>query len=265
MKLIKKGDVEYYVFEKLHRVKHCFSTRKGGVSEGCYATMNLGWREDKHENVIENYRRICRAIGCDCRNTVWTRQIHTDRILNITEADRGKGLFLERDKDGYDGIITKCKDIVLTGFSADCVLIFFYDPCKEVIAICHSGWRGTVLSIGARTVDKMVSDYGCKRENIICGISPAIGKCCFQVDEPVVKAFREAFEWADNFIEKDTENKGHYYIDLHGVNEEILVNAGILRDNIENSRMCTMCHPDMFYSHRLMGNERGSMAGFISL
>lgn len=265
MDLIKKGDIQYYVFDKLKNIKHCFSTRYGGVSKGCYASMNLGWREDKAENVIENYRRICDAIGCDSRNTVWTRQIHTDRIINVTKADRGKGLFKERETEGYDGIITNCKDVVLTGFSADCVLIYFYDQVKEVIAICHSGWRGTVLAIGGKIVDKMVSDYDCNRKDIICGIAPAIGKCCFQVDQPVVDAFRKSFEWVDDFIEIDNENEGHYYIDLHSVNEEILVNSGILRENIENSRICTMCNPDMFFTHRLMGNERGSMAGFISL
>ncbi len=265
MKLIKNGNLEYYVFEKFKNIRHCFSTRKGGVSEGYYSTMNLGWREDKPENVIENYRRICEAIGCDSKNTVWTRQIHTDRIINVTEADRGKGLFKEREAEGYDGVITNCKDVVLTGFSADCVLIYFYDPVKEVIGICHSGWRGTVLAIGSKTAEKMVKDYGCNKNDIICGISPAIGKCCFQVDEPVVNAFKKAFEWVDDFVEKDTENEGHYYIDLHGVNEEILVKSGIPRENIENSRICTMCNNDMFFSHRLMGNERGSMAGFISL
>lgn len=265
MKLIRKDNIEYYVFEKFKNIRHCFSTRKGGVSEGVYSTMNLGFREDKPENVIENYRRICKVIDCDSKNTVWTKQIHTDRIINVTEADRGKGLFKKREDKGYDGVITNCKDVVLTGFSADCVLIYFYDPVKEVIGICHSGWRGTVLSIGSKTAEKMALDYGCNKSDIICGIAPAIGKCCFQVDEPVVDAFRNAFDWVDDFVEKDTVNEGHYYIDLHGVNEEILVKSGIPRENIENSRICTMCNTDMFFSHRLMGNERGSMAGFISL
>lgn len=265
MNLVKKGDIQYYTFDILKDLKHCFSTRHGGVSEGCYATMNLGWREDKPENVVENYRRICSAIGCDCKNTVWTRQVHKDRILNVTESDRGKGLFKERDNDGYDAVITNCKDVVLTGFSADCVLIYFYDPVKKVIGICHSGWRGTVLSIGAKTVERLVSDYGCNKSDILCGIAPAIGKCCFQVDEPVVNEFRNAFTYADKFIEKDINSDGHYFIDLHSINEEILVNAGILRNNIENSHICTMCNPDMFFTHRLMGNKRGSMAGLISL
>ncbi len=265
MDLVKKGDIEYYTFDILKDIKHCFSTRKGGVSEGIYESMNLGWREDKRENVVENYRLICSAIGCDSKNTVWTRQVHKDRILNVTENDRGKGLFREREAEGYDGIMTDRRDVVLTGFSADCVLIFYYDPIKKVIAITHSGWMGTVLSIGAKTVDRMASDYGCDRKNILCGIAPAIARCCFQVDKPVVDEFQKAFSWCSPFITNDNENEGKYYIDLHGINEEILVKAGIARENIENSRICTKCHPDVFFTHRLMGNERGSMAGFISL
>lgn len=265
MKLIKKGKLEYYKFEKFRALRHCFSTRYGGVSEGCYASMNLALRKDEMTNIIENYRIICNAIGCDYRSTVWTRQVHGDNILNITSSDRGTGLLKPRQLEGYDGIVTDEPDITLVGFSADCVLLYFYDSVRKVVAISHSGWRGTVKAIGAKTVEKMVKDYGCQRENIICGISPAIGKDHFQVDDPVVEAFRNEFSWVDTFIENDSLNEGKYYIDLHGINEEILVNSGIKRENIENSRICTMCDPDRFFSHRIMGEQRGSLAGFISL
>lgn len=265
MELIKKGKLEYYRFDKLKNLRHCFSTRLGGVSEGCYSSLNLGFRNDEITNVIENYRIICNAIGCDYRTTVWTRQVHEDNILDVTEKDCGKGLLKPRQIEGYDGVITNCKNVTLVGFSADCVLIYFYDPVKEVIAISHSGWRGTVKSIGSKTVDKMVRDYGCDVKNIICCISPAIGKCHFQVDAPVVDVFKEKYDWVNEYIEPDNENKGKYYMDLHGINERILLNCGILADNIENSRICTMCDTEKFFSHRLMGNERGSMAGFLSL
>lgn len=265
MELVKKGKLEYYQFNKLKDLRHCFSTRLGGVSERCYSSLNLGFRNDEITNVIENYRIMCNAIGCDYRTTVWTRQVHEDKILDVTNEDCGKGLLKPRQIEGYDGIITNCPDVTLVGFSADCVLIYFYDPLKKVIAISHSGWRGTVKSIGSKTVEKMVADYGCNRENIIACISPAIGKCHFQIDMPVVEAFRNEYDWADMFIEPDKENEGKFYMDLHGINEEILVRCGVKRDNIENSRICTMCDPERFYSHRLMGNERGSMAGFLSL
>ena len=265
MNLVKKGKLEYYQFEKLKDLRHCFSTRLGGVSEGCYSTLNLGFRKDEITNVIENYRIICNAIGCDYRSTVWTRQVHEDKILDVTKEDCGKGLLKPRQIEGYDGIITNCPDVTLVGFSADCVLLYFYDPVKKVIAISHSGWRGTIKSIGAKTVKKMTDDYGCNKEDIICCISPAIAKCHFQVDDMVVNAFRDEFDWVGDYIETDKLNEGKYYMDLHGINEQILINAGIKKTNIENSRICTMCSPDKFYSHRLTGDERGSMAGFLSL
>jgi hypothetical protein len=265
MKLNKKDKLEYYTFENMQDIRHCFSTRLGGVSEGCYSSLNLGWRNDKRENVVENYRIICDAIGVDYKNTVWTKQVHEDRILNVTEKDRGTGIFTERDPKGYDAVITDRKDVVLTGFSADCVLVFFYDSVKKVVAIAHSGWRGTVKSIAPKTVKKMVTDYGCDVKNIVCGISPAIAKCCFQVDKPVVDEFYKAFDFASEFIENDAKNEGKYYIDLHGVVERDLTNVGIPTENIENSRMCTKCNCDKFFSHRVMGDERGSLAGFISL
>ena len=265
MDLIKKGKLEYYQFQNMKGLRHCFSTRFGGVSEDCYASLNLGFRNDEITNVIENYRIICNAIGCDYRSTVWTRQVHGDRILDVTEADCGKGLLKPRQIEGYDGIVTNCPNVTLVGFSADCVLLYFYDPVKKVIAISHSGWRGTVKSIGSKTVDKMADDYGCDRNNILVGISPAIGKCHFHVDTPVVDAFKTEYGWIDEFIENDTENDGKFYMDLHGINEKILINAGIKKENIENSRICTMCDTERFYSHRLMGDARGSMAGLISL
>jgi hypothetical protein len=265
MKLNEKNGVKYLTFDKLSGVKHCFSTRVGGVSEGCYDSLNLAFREDKRENVYENYRRICTAIGVESKDTVWTRQVHTDNILRVTEADRGVGLFKPRPEDGYDAVITDCKGVVLTGFSADCVLIYYYDKVNEAIGIAHSGWRGTVLEIGAKTVKAMQNAFGTRSEDLICCIAPAIASCCFQVDKPVVDEFLSALKWSEKFISVDTENEGKYYIDLHGINEQILINAGVIIDNIENSRICTKCHPELFYSHRLLGNARGTMAGFITL
>ena len=265
MKTIKKDKLEYLVFENMPEIKHCFSTRYGGVSEGAFSSMNLAWREDKKENVLKNYDILCNAIGVKAENTVWTRQVHTDNILRVTAEDRGKGLFKERQEDGYDAIMTNEKDVVLVGFSADCVLIYFYDKVKNAIAIAHSGWRGTVLGIGGKVVKRMKEEFGSNPEDIVCGIAPAIGVDHFQVDIPVVTAFRQAYDWADKFIYPDENMAERWFIDLHSINEEILVNEGIKRENIENSRICTQCDPDRFFSHRVMGAKRGTLAGYMSL
>lgn len=265
MILNENNGIKYFTFEKMNNIKHCFSTRVGGVSEGCCKSLNLAFRQDSRENVIENYRRICSVIGVDYKNTFWTRQVHTDRIVRAYEPDRGKGLFYDRQDEGYDALITNAKDVVLTGFSADCVLIFFYDPVNEAVGIAHSGWRGTVLKIGAKTVEAMGREFGTLPRDLICGIAPAIGKCCFQVDKPVVDEFLANIDNCGEFIIKDDSCKGKYYIDLHSINEMILLDVGVKKENIENSRICTKCNSDLFFSHRLMGNERGSMAGMISL
>ena len=265
MQLIKNGDLEYYKFDKFNDLKHCFSTRNGGVSQGVCSSMNLGFNNDKKENVLKNYEIICKAIGCNYKNVVFTKQIHTDNILRVTKKDIGTGIFNINEHSGYDAMICNEKDVVLTGFSADCVLIYLYDSKKRAVGICHSGWRGTVLAIGAKVVNKMIEEFGSDSNDIVCGISPAIGSCCFQVEKPVVDEFNNAFDWANKYISNDEKNAGKYYIDLHSINEEILVKAGIKRSNIENSRLCTKCNPDRFFTHRLMGSNRGTLAGLISL
>ncbi len=262
------GNIVYFTFEKFDNtgiVSHCFSTRKGGVSTGVFKSMNLHFREDNIENVIENYKIICSAIDVDYRNVVFSKQIHNDTIYTVLEKDRGKGLLVESDISDADGLITNKKGIVLTTFYADCVPLYFLDPVKRVIAMAHSGWRGTVKKIGVKAVYKMEKDYDCKRKNILVGIGPSIKKCCFEVDYPVVEEFLNNMNYSKEFIFKDNEKEGKYKIDLQRIIEKTLISVGISAENIENAGICTRCNPDLFFSHRYMGNERGSLAGLIAL
>ncbi len=263
-----KGDLIYFTFEKFDNtgvVSHCFSTRKGGVSTGVFSSMNLHFRMDKPENVIENYKIICSAISVDYRNVVFSKQIHSDTIYTVSQNDNGKGLLRKSDIYDADGLITNERELVLTTFYADCVPIYFLDPVKKVIAMAHSGWRGTVKEIGAKAVLKMEKDYGCERKNILAGIGPSIKKCCFEVDYPVVQEFLKGVSFSKDFIFKDKEKEGKYKIDLQGIIERTLILAGVSKENIENAGICTKCNHELFFSHRYMGNERGSLAGLIAL
>lgn len=264
----ENGNLVYFTFENFDKtgvVSHCFSTRKGGVSTGVFKSMNLHFREDKPENVVENYKIICSAIGVDYRNVVFSKQIHSDTIYDVCKDDTGKGLLRKSDIYDADGLITSEKEIVLTTFYADCVPIYFLDPIKKVVAMAHSGWRGTVKEIGAKTVLKMVRDYGCDRKNILAGIGPSIKNCCFEVEYPVVEEFENNLEYSPKFIFKDFEKEGKFKIDLQGIIQETLINSGVLKENVENSGICTKCNPELFFSHRNMGPERGSLAGLIAL
>ncbi len=267
MKLNEKGNLKYYTFEnieKLNLVKHCFSTKFGGVSEGFYESMNLAFREDKKENVIKNYEIICNSIGIDYKNVVFSSQIHQDKVYKVTKNDIGKGLLKESDIKGYDALITNEKDIALVTFYADCVSIFIVDPINKAIGMAHSGWRGTVKEIGAKTIKEMTKQYGSNPKDLIVGIGPSIERCCFQVGEDVVSVFKKDLPFSEKYIFNDTV-KDKYKIDLQGIIKQTIINAGVLEKNIELSNLCTMCNSDIFFSHRVMGNDRGSLAGIISL
>lgn len=268
MKKIVKGELEYFVFESFEKtglVNHCFSTRKGGVSEGCYSSMNLSFREDKRENVVENYKRLCAAIGSDYRNTVFSDQIHSDEIYDAKPSDRGKGLIEPRELVGKDGLMTDSPGVVLVTFYADCTPLYFLDPVRRVIALSHSGWKGTVLGIGAATVRKMTRDYGCDKKNILAAIGPCIGGCCYQVDSPVTEKFLEKYDFASKHIRPDSSEDGRFLLDLQGMNKDILIEAGIPTENIETADLCTKCNSELLFSHRVMGSRRGSLAALMEL
>lgn len=262
-----KGDLLYYSFPALDAlpfVRHGFSTRLGGVSDGIFASMNLSFtRGDSPQRVRENFERFCAAIGVSAQNVVISAQEHHTVIYNATAADRGRGITRERGYTDIDGLLTDEPGVVLCTQYADCVPLFFVDPVRRVVGTSHSGWKGTVAAIGAVTVERMCRDYGCRREDILAAIGPSIGPCCFEVDEPVYQAFAQMDGWDPAFARARSDGK--YDIDLWEVNRRILLNAGLLPSHITVTDLCTRCHPDIFWSHRATGGERGSLAAFISL
>ncbi len=261
------GELVYYAFPALEAfpfVRHGFSTRLGGVSEGIYASMNLSFtRGDDPERVRENFARFCRAIGTDAANVVISAQEHHTVIHNATTADRGRGILWERGYTDVDGLLTDEPNVVLCTQYADCVPLFFVDPVKRVVGTSHSGWKGTVARIGAVTVERMCHDYGCRREDIRAAIGPSIGACCFEVDAPVAEAFARLEECGEECIRRRSSEK--FDVDLWEVNRRILLKAGIPVEQITVTDLCTRCHPDLFWSHRATGSQRGSLAGFIAI
>ena len=132
-------------------VRHGFSTRLGGVSPAPWDSLNLGIsRGDSDENVRENYRRFCAAVGVAPESTVFTQQTHSENIRLVTAADAGKGLFLPRDYTDVDALITDCPGLSLVVFSADCGTILLYDPVHRAIGAVHAGWRGVAAGLGGK-------------------------------------------------------------------------------------------------------------------
>ena len=237
-----------------------------GVSEGIYSTMNLSFhRGDDMDAVMENHRRLAQAVGYDHRRLVFSDQVHETVIRKVTEEDAGKGITRESDITETDGLMTNVKDLPLITFYADCVPVFFYDPVKEVVAMNHSGWRGTVKNISRHMVEALNKEYGCEASDLICAVGPSICQNCYEVSEDVAEAFKDAY-LPEQYM-KMTKNigNGKYLLDLHRANYYNLTGAGILPEHINVTDICTCCNPDFLFSHRASRGKRGNLGAVIML
>ena len=270
IRLREKAGVVWLSFpalEKTGLVKHGFSTRHGGVSKGCYSSMNLSFsRGDDEQAVAENYRRMAGALGVATESMVLTWQTHTTHVRRVTENDRGKGITAERDYRDVDGLITDVPEITLVTFYADCVPLYFVDPKRKAIGLSHSGWRGTVKRMGAVTLREMEKAFGTFPEDVIACIGPSICQGCFEVGEEVIDEVKKAFGPKESeCLYRVGKQPGKYHLDLWKANEKILEDAGVNPSNIHTAGICTMCNPQHLYSHRAMGSSRGNLAAFLAL
>lgn len=263
-RLNKHGELRYYTidaFERTGLVRHCFTTRCGGVSSGIYESMNLRLNcDDSRENVIENLRIICEEIGINPSNSVFSRQIHETRVQAVSAADRGNGLLFENKFESADALITNESNVALVTFFADCVPIYFLDAKNRVIALAHSGWRGTADNIAAEVVKKFVSQYGSSTENILAAIGPSIGECHFEVGEEIAEIFRS--RCGEDTV---THTNGRPHVNLQRAVKKQLLSLGIPEKNITVADICTYCNSELLFSHRKTNGKRGNLAAIMEL
>ncbi len=265
---IAEGQFPYLSFPLLEEtgiVKHCFSTRLGGVSKGIFESLNLNFsRGDEQEAVKENFRRISKALGTQYENFVFTDQTHTTNVKRVGKEDLGKGLTKERDYSDIDGLITNEPGVVLSTFYADCVPLYFVDKKHLAIGLSHSGWRGTVHRMGKETLEAMKREFQTKPEEVVCAIGPSICQTCYEVSENVAIEFKQEFP---KHIDKILQEKGNgkYQLDLWKSNEIVLLEAGVKREHLAVTNICTCCNDKLLFSHRASQGKRGNLGAFLCL
>ncbi|MCL2234868.1 MAG: peptidoglycan editing factor PgeF [Defluviitaleaceae bacterium] len=255
-----ENKLQIFAFERIliAGATNCISTRKGGVSPGVFESMNLsGKTGDDPENIRQNYNILCDAMGFKLRSLVFSQQTHG---TNIAIVDENTG-----ELKDVDGLITNCKDVVLTTYFADCVPLFFYDPVKQVIGNAHAGWRGCANNMAGKMVEAMVSRFGCDPADTLAGIGPSISVKNFQVDADVADNFKNTLPFSSRFVYNSEGAGSKFHIDLWQICRESLILAGLKPENIETIGLCTYENSELFFSHRRDGLARGSMAGMISL
>lgn len=252
-------------FEQYPFIRHAFSTRLGGVSQNVFASMDLSFhRGDSDENVLENYRRFCAAVGFDFNTLVASSQDHHTVIRRVGREQAGIGIWRPKDMQSVDGLITNEPNVTLITYYADCVPLYFLDPVRRAIGLAHAGWRGTVARIGEKTVERMREEFGSNPEDIIAAIGPSIGPCCYEVDEPVERQFVQLTDLAPMDFITEMPN-GKFMLNLWEVNRRVIQHAGVPEQNITVGGLCTKCNSELLYSHRVMGAARGGLAAMLAL
>jgi YfiH family protein len=201
-----------------------FSTRIGGVSEGPFASLNLGKLTlDREEHVEENRRRLCAEIGADDARLALNRQHHSATVNRAQAGSRG---------EPGDGLWTDEPGVPMLKLAADCVPIALAREDRPALALLHAGWRGLlegIVEAGATTLGGTVR----------AAVGPAIGPCCYEVGPDVAEPFRTRFGGAILASRR---------LDLWTAAERALREAGI--GTVERFDVCTSCNPELLFSHR---------------
>lgn len=272
--------IQYIGLEETGIVHNGFSTRLGGVSCGMFSSMNFSSKlGDTDENVRKNFDIFLHENGFE--NPVMSDQTHTVNVMRVTADDIGKGIYRARDYSDIDGLITNERNITLVTSYADCVPLYFADTVHRAAGLSHSGWRGTVGRMGARTLEAMNREFGTRPQDVIAAIGPSICVNCYEVSADVAEHFCIEFgvepsaypqeAAAREMLTHDTDtilykkDNGKYMLNLWAANYTVLKSAGVPEANIAMPDICTCCNKELLFSHRGHNGKRGNLCAFLQL
>lgn len=241
-------------------VTHGFTLRYGGVSRGGFASLNFTTRQgDKAERVRENWRRFEEAAGLPRDGWALVSQVHG---AVVAAAGEGRGsCHHRRDCPEADALVTEVPGVTLGVLTADCLPVVLAGPEGRVVAVAHAGWRGTLLGVVPRALKRLPLEGKRDFRGITAGLGPAVGRCCFQVGDEVYEAFRE--KWGRSFSRRVFARADPWRLDLQQANRIQLLEAGLEDTQIASLPFCTVCRPDLFFSHRRDGERTGRMLSFV--
>tara|TARA_X000000368_G_C23033202_1_gene713502 strand:- start:126 stop:887 length:762 start_codon:yes stop_codon:yes gene_type:complete len=220
------------------KIKHCFFSKKNGVSEGIYESLNCGiGSKDKKENVNKNLKIVANKMNVPLNNLILMHQSHSNKVIFFNEKNK-----LER-KLNSDALITNLKGFALGVLTADCVPILIYDEASKMIGCIHAGWKGALSGIIENTLNKFKEINN--NNNFFISVGPCIGKKSYEVGEEFYQNFLSDSKVNVSFFLKKNDK---FLFDLRGY-----VNAKLLKfgsKNIDNIESDTFEDMDSFFSFR---------------
>lgn len=256
--------ITYKLLEKYKEIAHFCTDRQGGVSMGNYASFNLSpFSGDNPERYTKNLQILCNRLAIQPEKLIIPYQTHGTEIREINSSF----FVLSIEKrlnalNGVDALYTKLYNVCIGISTADCVPLQFFDPVQKVVAVAHAGWRGTSNKISEKTIYTLVDKYNCKPADILVTIGPSISSKEYEIGKEVVDIFKEAGFDISKII---TIRNKTFHLDLWKANVQSLEKAGILRDHIEISGICTFTENERFFSARRLGIKSGRMLSGIML
>lgn len=261
MLLTSVHEMQLFTFESLPnvgRVQHGILGRRGGVSQGALASLNLSLAvADTPEHVAENRRRAYGIFGRNLHSLVHAHLAHGATVAHVTRAQHGQAM------PQADGLITDDPGCGLTMNFADCAPILLYDPVRGAIGLGHAGWKGTLADVPGSLVRAMQEAFGSRPADLVAAIGPCISGRRYEIDEPIISGVQRVFpDSADALLTYPaldgpaaTPRRPHF--DLPTANRLNLTRAGV--HHIEIAPLCTAERTDLFFSHRA---ERGRTGRF---
>jgi len=241
MRFLHINDRRYAQLDRLGRepgLTHAFSTRPANVAP----------RNGQNGELYAAQRRTMASdLGLTPQQLRFCVQVHETRLAIVDETSPDGPL------PGCDGVITASPGVPLMTFSADCPLVLVFDPIRRAVGMAHASWRCTVARLPYQLVHLMMQQYGCRSDDLVAGVGPGAGPCCYEVKEDVYAAAAELPDRDRFFVPRD----GRTYFDLWAANQAQLIKAGVQPDHVEIAGTCTLCHNDVFYSYRREGKGCG--------
>jgi len=232
-------------------INHFVTTRHGSQRTAGF-DLNLE-KSKSSEQVLKNRRVLASVLELSLNDFVFPIQVHGVNTPRVYNSDRGRGSLRADDSFGNtDGFMTNEKRLCLIAFAADCVPIIFFDPTNKAIAVAHAGWRGTAQRIPAFVVERMGKEFGSNPAELVVGIGPSGGPCCYEVGDDVICEVEKNFDLKK--VIKNIDSKTIF--DMWEANTITLTESGVSPKNIEVSGICTISQSDIFYSARKGDAER---------
>ncbi len=249
---------------------HAVFSRQGGLSAAPYSSLNTGLSVgDDRPTVFANRRRLAEALGRPGWPMATSWIVHGNEVIEVGAEWKDDHMQLgdPGPRRKGDALMTREPEVFLLISFADCLPVLYFDQAQRVTAIAHAGWRGTSLGIAGQTVRALAERFGSRPADLLVGLAPAIGPCCYEVGPDVVEAFERSPEvWESAAFQPHSAGRAdRWMLDLQETNRRQLLAAGVVQEHIETMPFCTACRTDLFFSHRREQGKTGRFAVLVGL